>query len=440
MREAAMMSAVYTNGACNLAATGFADGASGLFVNRQPLLLQPIQVEIANDIYFEKSVAFPRGEYVLVEADAWKEDVEDAPLNQRGWVMQERMLSPRSLHFGARQLFWECCEMEACEVFPTGLPRQMHRTNSKRLLSDWSSAGTWGHSPPRHSTTRVAAKVSRLQKSRTRWCQLVEAYTRRRLTRGSDKLVAIAGLAAVMRNMLKSRYLAGVWEDDIINQLIWSVRSSETRPRPKEYRCPSWSWASVDSSVEMEHWRTGDDRSKALANISQANVTPAGQDDLGMIKDGFLIISGHLGVMQLYQSGEFVPREFKFSPFDSWLDDEVSLDAIDAEYALVGKKTIQAFNVIEAGTGGLDLAFSLDDKLVCFFMPIAFHKQAIHSPRVVGLLLLPTERSAGEFRRIGMFAAYLKHSIAKLAGPFGTIGPSFYKAKTDEGIYTICIR
>ena len=30
-----------------------------------------------------------------------------SPLNGRGWVLQERLLAPRTLHFGREQLFWE---------------------------------------------------------------------------------------------------------------------------------------------------------------------------------------------------------------------------------------------------------------------------------------------------------------------------------------------
>jgi hypothetical protein len=440
-REAAMMSAVYANGICNLAATGFVDGAKGLFASREASLLQPILVDIDDDIYFEEDLAFHRGQYLLVEADAWKEDIEEAPLNQRGWVMQERMLSPRSLHFGTRQLFWECYETEACEAFPAGLPRQMLRVNAKKLLSALSSPGSLDNSSLSHPMTRAAAKYSMLLKSRTRWSEIVDAYTKKCLTQRSDKLVAIAGLAAVIRDNLRSRYLAGMWEDDLINQLTWSVLPSQIRPRPRAYRCPSWSWASVDSRVSMAHWRTHDDRSTALANISQAEVKPAGLDDLGTIKDGFLTITGRLGVMRLYQSGEFVPREYKFTIIDSWLDDSISLDAIDTEYPHIGKERLQAFRVIEAVPDSFDLAFSLDDNLVCFFMPIAFHGSVNGlAARVVGLLLLPTGLSPGEFRRIGMFAAYLKDSIAKVKDPLGTIGPSNYRSKTGEDTYTICIR
>ena len=40
---------------------------------------------------------------------------EDHPLMSRGWMYQERLLSPRVLHFGATELVWECREATLCE-------------------------------------------------------------------------------------------------------------------------------------------------------------------------------------------------------------------------------------------------------------------------------------------------------------------------------------
>jgi hypothetical protein len=37
------------------------------------------------------------------------------PLQSRGWVYQEALLSPRLLHFGKSELVWECAETTACE-------------------------------------------------------------------------------------------------------------------------------------------------------------------------------------------------------------------------------------------------------------------------------------------------------------------------------------
>lgn len=40
---------------------------------------------------------------------------------KRGWVMQERLLSPRTLYF-TDQVMWECTELIANETFPGGVP------------------------------------------------------------------------------------------------------------------------------------------------------------------------------------------------------------------------------------------------------------------------------------------------------------------------------
>jgi hypothetical protein len=46
--------------------------------------------------------------------------VGQAPLNTRGWVMQERLLSRRILHFGSDMIYWECCIRSASELRPHG--------------------------------------------------------------------------------------------------------------------------------------------------------------------------------------------------------------------------------------------------------------------------------------------------------------------------------
>jgi len=40
----------------------------------------------------------------------------------RTWVFQERLLSSRTVFFARNQLFWECGELYASEVFPRGGP------------------------------------------------------------------------------------------------------------------------------------------------------------------------------------------------------------------------------------------------------------------------------------------------------------------------------
>lgn len=49
--------------------------------------------------------------------------VEFSLLSSRAWVMQERLLARRVLHFGKRQKAWECCEEDSAanEEHPTGV-------------------------------------------------------------------------------------------------------------------------------------------------------------------------------------------------------------------------------------------------------------------------------------------------------------------------------
>lgn len=37
------------------------------------------------------------------------------PLLQRGWASQERILSPRVVHYGPEKLLWECLTLKMCE-------------------------------------------------------------------------------------------------------------------------------------------------------------------------------------------------------------------------------------------------------------------------------------------------------------------------------------
>lgn len=49
--------------------------------------------------------------------DNFDRDVEQGELNKRGWVLQERALSRRTIHFTKTQTYWECGEGVWCETF-----------------------------------------------------------------------------------------------------------------------------------------------------------------------------------------------------------------------------------------------------------------------------------------------------------------------------------
>jgi hypothetical protein len=95
------------------------------------------------------------------------------------------------------------------------------------------------------------------QNRSVRWWQIVEEYSSRAMTSGADKLVAIAAVAETFQRLIpiqerrRWRYLAGLWEQTLLRDLVWSPEHSGLLPERPAYRAPSWSWASVDCHVTV---------------------------------------------------------------------------------------------------------------------------------------------------------------------------------------------
>lgn len=54
--------------------------------------------------------------YVCDAIDDFSQDVDRGDLNRRGWVLQERALSRRTIYFTQQQTYWECGEGVQCET------------------------------------------------------------------------------------------------------------------------------------------------------------------------------------------------------------------------------------------------------------------------------------------------------------------------------------
>lgn len=115
---------------------------------------------------------------------------------------------------------------------------------------------------------------------------LIPEYTRRALSKDSDRLIALQAIASDIHAEINDRYLAGLWEGDLINQLCW--RSADDRSLPADNESPSWSWSSIRGPVtpclteESENNRSG----PRNMHITHANCSVAGQDPCGRILNG----------------------------------------------------------------------------------------------------------------------------------------------------------
>jgi hypothetical protein len=277
--ESKKMGDIYFNAVLNIAATGFMDGSTGLFTQRNPDLVEPVQLELHDKICENHRHNREPGKYLVVVRDIWEMGVEEAPLNKRGLVVQERFLSPRIIHFGTRQLFWECARLEACESFPNGLPHAATKEHSRKLKKNTAFYRAGPSNPTKDHRPRL-----------DQWSSAIIAYTSSGLTYKSDKMIAISGLARKIQDPSTGSYLAGPWHKMIVAQLLWHVKGFSWKPRPIEYRCPSWSPFSTDNPVFQwsTETRTASDEVTYLASVTEAKVAPRSDDIFGSVKHGYI--------------------------------------------------------------------------------------------------------------------------------------------------------
>jgi Heterokaryon incompatibility protein (HET) len=280
-REAAMMGDYYGGAHLTISATS-ADGDHVGFLNARTL-------DTSNPVGLMLNL--PNGEigtiFVVLRpanavASAFYRDVEQSPTNTRAWILQERALSPRILHYGNEQMFWECRSFELSEdgsIHSRGLSGPQRGFGAK----------LWMLTDSDHGLKTDDARHENM--IRYEWQTLVEAYAKRKLTRPSDKLPAISGLAHRAPAVFRSKYCAGLWESGVRRSLDWVV-SNPSEPL-EEYRAPSWSWAAVDSKVSFTDERSLNEKTPVFA-VEKVDVELLSEDEYGQIKSASLTVRGYL--------------------------------------------------------------------------------------------------------------------------------------------------
>ncbi|KAK3367686.1 heterokaryon incompatibility protein-domain-containing protein [Podospora didyma] len=184
-------------------------------------------------------------------------DVTGSPLSKRGWVLQERFMASRTIHFTDGQIFSETTDELLCEDGSLNThdlgTSDMRQSSSTQGLTTFRSPG----SVPQlrqifglGSSLSIAPKTSEGHLSvPLEWLDLVEMYTNCELTKQSDKLMAIAGMARKIQSRTGSVWCAGLWGDILAPSLLWMLGSTKREIRPLPSTAPSWSWAAWDGPV-----------------------------------------------------------------------------------------------------------------------------------------------------------------------------------------------
>lgn len=289
--EAPKMGEYYTNAILTVVAGTSSSVNEGIFHQREGRK-NSWNLPWRNDIVNGK----PIESVVVLQSYHRTEDLDDlpAPHNcfwaQRGWTLQEDLLSWRTLSYTSNEIIWQC---RTCKSWETGTttkqgPRETF-VRFKQILAEPS---------PGHATTRSPAQQARIYEA---WYNAVSLYSVRTLTYLEDRLPAISGIAQKIAIETEDRYFAGLWEKDMLYGLLWSPNPHEglsKKPRTdlvqsSHYIGPSWSWVSLNASIHVNSMRTARRETiQYIAQIKEVALDYATPSKFGAVSGGTIAIEG----------------------------------------------------------------------------------------------------------------------------------------------------
>lgn len=348
VNESAQMAGVYQGAILTISADGAHNSHEGLFSSVSNRSTTSIAVEIpshdnqTNDLYARMStlnLSHDRAHRIPSAAEN--------PLRRRAWALQEWILSPRIVYFAKGELLWECDLHQRCEC------------------QNLSTSGVRTHTVWRSYEPRCKFQFFRLYKDPQEqqpyldWYEILEEFTRRRLTYPKDSLPALAGLAKVLNDHTEREYIGGLCKNTLPRGLLWRVDrasgddrrqshgdQSGTKRRDYPY-APSWSWASVIGVLSSDvypiafgEWNKNHDQ--YTIDILDISVEPVNATNpFGPLLNGFIKAKGFLTRLPGETSQLLRPDE-KYS---------FTVDGFDLEYDLsldVTKPDLEITNAHEA--------------------------------------------------------------------------------------------
>lgn len=309
----------------------------------------------------------------------WKD-----PINHRAWTFQELILSTRAIIFSYRGV------------------ELLDRTD--RPKADGMTSGRDVQLPNLPWNGRLFSLDQKPENIRQTWLSIRGEYSRRSLTYHTDKLLAVAAVAEEVGRSYQSRYLAGLWERDLALDLQWSCLPSENAvgkqeqgrsPRAIAYVAPSWSWASVNSSVNAfsffaeEGGEEGGEGFKdsfgfQVVSCEVALVVP--EFAYGAVKSGVLVVQGRFCILTWRPHKE---RAFSLGDTDGLLATKADGDNPLYTELVVGEATIDA----------VDPELMDGAQVTCLATRLIEHVPG--RDEVEGLMLLAVDEI--RYRRVGFF-------------------------------------
>jgi hypothetical protein len=265
-REGSKLADIYSDATITICASNATDDAEGFLRSRQRPPTATIKI-VCPSLFGKDGTERATRFYVHAAHDS---RARKDYLSERAWCLQERYLSPRIVSFEQDAIGWECFQTTWTELnrqgSSTGLSLFADRDDEKQLY--------------------------------LKWAKMVEHYSRRSLTYTTDTLPALSAVAARAARASGDRYLAGLWQTDLLRWLLWhrtrygsGPNRAEVYHRPKTYHAPSWSWASYPGSVVFQAPLT-ETKYQLFNSVSivDATVEVEGKNPFGSAQSGQLIL------------------------------------------------------------------------------------------------------------------------------------------------------
>ncbi|KUI68623.1 hypothetical protein VM1G_04558 [Cytospora mali] len=290
LREASNMAGVYSNATLTLAVHLCSDSSESFLEKLQQPEAEPLSDNATRLAFKDKTTGDERLLHLWTEggedavrflAGGWGYGHIDSVERRtswldRAWVLQEWLLSPRILHVHKMSL-WDCFQGYGNEL-------------EHRFLTA---------NPLPRAPSLLGANVV--------WYDVVQEFTRRKITKDTDRLPALAGLAEQYKKMTGNEYLAGMWVEDLPGTLLWKGPDRGLKS-PTAYRAPSWSWASLEGEIKFE--LPMDETPEFNTSVVSAHCEYNPPGSLSTVTSGWLDVEGPVGLVSGVKKSDFSSRVF----------------------------------------------------------------------------------------------------------------------------------
>ena len=133
---------------------------------------------------------------------------DKTPLDTRAWALQKRLLAPLTLLIYGGKPVWECQTAATCERRSLQIGGEI-----TRYLDVWGIGDLKRIIQPKHNSNSIETGIN--------WLRNISVYSQLKLTKASDCLPALSGLAAHFSQLMHGQNLYWLWTKGFSLSLLW---------------------------------------------------------------------------------------------------------------------------------------------------------------------------------------------------------------------------